>query len=65
MQLANLKDFVLPSQKNHKECDDQTTYFAEQEVYWAPASSYEGLYEQLSRYRYREIPRPQLRYVKP
>ena len=37
-------------------------YFAEEDIYWAPASTIPALYEQLAHHKYREIPRNQIRY---
>jgi len=36
------------------------SFFQECEVYWAPASNPRDLYEQLSRFKFREILRPQI-----
>jgi len=36
-------------------------YFAEEDIYWAPASTMPALYAQLAQYKYREIPRDQVR----
>lgn len=41
---------------------NQVEYFAEEEVYWAPASNIPALYEQLAQHKYREIGRHQIRY---
>ena len=35
-------------------------FFTESDIYWVPASSSAELYEQLSKYRFREIPRSQI-----
>lgn len=39
---------------------DKLKFFRESEVYWAPANTTSGLYNQLSDYKYREIPRSQI-----
>lgn len=39
---------------------DKLKFFKESEVYWAPANTTSGLYNQLSDYKYREIPRNQI-----
>ena len=40
---------------------DKLKFFQETDIYWAPATTTSGLYTQLSEYKYREIPRHQIR----
>jgi len=37
-------------------------YFAEEDIYWTPASTMPVLYAQLAQHKYREIPQDQVRY---
>ena len=39
---------------------EETSFFTESAIYWMPASSPTELYEQLSKYRFREIQRKQI-----
>ena len=43
--------------------DEEKSFFTESDVYWVPASNPAELYEQLSKYRFREIQRHQIRWV--
>ena len=40
---------------------DKLKFFQEMDIYWAPATTTSGLYTQLAEYKYREIPRHQIR----
>ena len=41
----------------------ENSYFTESEIYWAPSSNPSELYAQLSKFKFREILRPQIRSV--
>ncbi len=41
----------------------EENYFPESEIYWAPASTKSDLYSQLAQNKFREIPRPLVRFV--
>ncbi len=41
----------------------EENYFPESEIYWAPASTKSDLYAQLAQNKFREIPRPLVRFV--
>lgn len=40
---------------------DHLSFFKEADTYWAPAATAEDLYTQLSEYKYRELPRREIR----
>ena len=42
---------------------DQKNFFTESEIYWAPASNPRDLYDQLSRFKFREIRRQHIQWV--
>ena len=42
---------------------EETSFFTKSAIYWVPASSPTELYEQLSKYRFREIQRKQIECV--
>ena len=53
--------FVIFMMQPHYNPDDLTLkFFEECETYWSPSSNANELYEQLSRKKYREIPRNQI-----
>lgn len=53
----------MVSLQNYRGQLQQAAFFLEDEVYWPPASSKKALYDQLSRKKYREILRQQIRSV--
>lgn len=46
----------------HQVTGGQQEYFDESDIYWTPASTVNGLYEQLFHYKYREITRQHIEY---